>query len=612
MAEPIRKRNKAHRKAKVLQIPQAIDETSLVFLTTHKTVPCTVDLTEFRDGRTGPIGSGANSWGGDFSGRPLLIQQLLPHIRAIHSAHSDGTIDALVLTLRTYWRLFDECDALPMDQRPQRVEGVAELNDLHDRLQVRNHVNGNDTRRFVRLANAVRKKLGHTQLEWTPIDPDSGIVRVALDMAQTRALYHAVKSHVRHIYTRWENDATLVPSKRDCHYILTFVLIKTGWNEAVALNIDSEDYLRPHMGDPDRHVLHAIKVRAGGTEQIHVGQNKEEWSPGNLVKKVIERSEPLRALLRKQLEEVEQQTKGQWQSDAQTLVIAQLKQTIRSPWLHATTGFTSKIEDYDPSDPGWKVKKLTDRCLGAKAFTGKVTMIKYLQGEANAILASHGHPLTKEITLSDVRDAYISWAYSSSGFEWMMAKLAAGHTSIQSAITYLRTRALKQHGETAVRQFTAIVFDEIKTQKRLDPIFLYARVNRGSVSEVQRQRWAQGKDRTRVGTGCADFKHPPKHMAAHHKEGKGCRTQRCTLCERAVVFHDSYHHLARRKAELLDHQGKVGMLVWVTTDFPDELFKLEETLARYDQILVANSLAYWQKEIKAGRHIPPTFEGTYE
>ena len=71
-----------------------------------------------------------------------------------------------------------------------------------------------------------------------------------------------------------------------------------------------------------------------------------------------------------------------------------------------------------------------------------------------------------------------------------MAKLAAGHTTIHAAISYLRTRALNQHGETAVRQLTAIVFDEIKTQKRLDPIFLYARVNRGPVSEEQRQRWA--------------------------------------------------------------------------------------------------------------------------
>jgi len=431
---------------------------------------------------------------------------------------------------------------------------VAELNDLHDRLQVRNRVPGESTRKFVRLANAARKQLGLTQLDWTPKDADPEKVRVALDIAQTRALYHAVKSHVRRIYTSWENDATLVPSKRDCLYILAFILIKTGWNEAVVLNIDGEDFMRAHMGDPDRHVLHSIKVRAGGTEQVHVGRNQEEWSPGNLVKKMIERSEPLRELFRKQLAALAEEAKGQRLTDAQILQIAKLKQAIRSPWLHATRLFAHKMEDFDPIDPAWKVTVLTPNDVTRRSFPGGIDMISYLQGHANTVLTSHGHPLIEKITLSDVRDAYINWAYSSSGYEWMMAKLAAGHTTIQAAISYLRTRALKQHGETAVRQLTTIVFDEIKTQKRLDPIFLYARVNRGSVSEEQRERWAQGKDRTRVGTGCADFKHPPKHIAPHHQEGKGCRTQRCTLCEHAVVFNDSYPHFARRKSELLDHQ----------------------------------------------------------
>lgn len=612
MAEPTRKQNKKRGASNVLHLPNAIDETALVFLTTHKTGPCEIDLTEFRDGGKARIGPGYGTWGGDFSGRPLLIQQLLPHIRAIHGAQSKDSIAQVMTILRTYWRFFDACDALPLDQRPKPVEGVAELNDLHDRLQVRNRVTGLSTRVFVRLANAARKRLGLTQLDWTLIERERGKVRVTLDMTQTRALYHAVKSHVRQIYDRWKNDANLVPGKRDCLYILTFILIKTGWNEAVALNIDCKKYRRAHMGDPNRHVLHSIKVRAGGTEQVHVGQNKEEWSPGNIVKKMIERSEPLRALLRKQLVQLEQETRGQQPTSAQTRQIAKLKQNIRSPWLHAAKQSNRSTEDFDPNDPSWRIVALSGEDTAGQNFPGNKTMIQYVQTEANAVLESHGHALIEKITLSDVRDAYINWAYSSTGYEWMMAKLAAGHTSIQSAIAYLRTRALKQHGETAVRQLTTIVFDEIKTRQRLEPIFLYARVNRGSVTEEQRQRWAQGKDRTRVGTGCADFKHPPKHMAPHHQEGKGCRTQRCTLCEHAIVFHDSYHHLARRKAELLDQQSKVGMMVWATTDFPDELLKLEQTLMGYDHVLVIESLTHWRKEINAGHHIPPNFEGTYE
>lgn len=612
MAEPIQKKNKLHGTAVVLPFPQIIDETSLVFLSTHKTKPTTIDLTEFRDGASAHIGVRHPNWGGDFTGRPLLIQQLMPCIRSIHSSQTEKSIDALISALRTYWRLLDACDALPSDQRPKPVQGVADFNDLHDRLQVRNRINGKLTRIFVRLLNDARKPLGLTLLDWTLIDPDRGEVRVALDMEQTRAIYHAVKGHVRQIYTAWENDTTLVPSKRDCMFILAFILIKTGWNEAVALNIDSENNLRPHLGDADRHVLYSIKVRAGGTEQVHVGQNKEEWSPGNLVKKVIERSEPLRQILRIQLKKLENATAGQRLNNTQTLQIAKLRASIRSPWLHATRTGGCFIEDFDPKDPSWRIVALNRQDMRQRNFQGKVSLTNFLLRQANAILNTQGHQRIEKLTLSDVRDAYINWAYSSTGYEWMMAKLAAGHTSIKSAITYLRTRALKQLGETAVRQLTSILFDEIKTQKRLEPVFLYARVNRGSVTEEQRQRWQHGKDRTRVGTGCADFKHPPKHIAPHHVEGKGCRTQRCTLCDHAIVFHDSYNHLARRKAELLDYQEKVGMMVWATTDFPDELLKLDQTLASYDAMKVAESLAHWQEEIKAGRHIPPTFEGNYE
>jgi len=611
MAEPTRKKNKKHGIPNVHLFPMAIDETSLVFMTTHKTQPCLVDLTEFREGCKAPA-AGSN-WGGDFSGRPLLIAQLLPHIRQIHISQSKDSIKALFLALRTYWRLLDACDALPIDQRPKPVVDVRDLSDLHDRLQVRNRIYGNHTNVFVRLVNAARKRLGLNQLDWKANDTSINKVRTALELNQTRAIYGAVKNHVRPIYTRWENDVSLVPSKRDCLYIFVFLLVKTGWNEAVALNIDCHDFLRPHIGDPDRHVLHSIKVRAGGTEQVHVGRNTEEWSPGNLVKKLIERSELLRETLRKQLAELQERTQGKLLTNEQTLEIARMKQAIRSVWLFAIkSGRPTASDDFDPRDPAWRVKALTPADVRNPNFPGGIDLATYLKDHANSELTRRGHPTIEKITLSDVRDAYINWAYSSTGYEWMMAKLAAGHTTIQSAITYLRTRALKQHGETAVRQLTTIVFDEIKLQKRLDPIFLYARVNRGSVSEEQRERWAQGKDRTRVGTGCADFKHPPKHIAPHHQAGKGCRTQRCTLCEHAVVFNDSYPHFARRKAELLDHQGKVGVMVWATTDFQDELDKLEHALRSFDPVLVKVSLIHWQEEINMGRHTPPTFEGSYE
>jgi hypothetical protein len=119
MAEPTRKKNKNHGTVNVLLFPSNFDEASLVFLSAHKTRPCLVDLTEFHDGSTGPSGKGTNSWGGDFTGRPLLIKQLLPHFRAIYSSQTEGSIENAIHALRAYWRLFDECDTLYI--RPNEV-----------------------------------------------------------------------------------------------------------------------------------------------------------------------------------------------------------------------------------------------------------------------------------------------------------------------------------------------------------------------------------------------------------------------------------------------------------------------------------------------------------
>src|SRR5262249_18742641 len=98
----------------------------------------------------------------------------------------------------------------------------------------------------------------------------------------------------------------LYPSPQDVRDVLALFLTKSGWNGAPAIDLDvSEEanWYRKHPISPDYHIVFSIKKRGKkNTEQVAIGQNKSKQSVGNLIKSLIERTEPLRKYLKKELD----------------------------------------------------------------------------------------------------------------------------------------------------------------------------------------------------------------------------------------------------------------------------------------------------------------------
>ena len=101
---------------------------TLKFVTLHKTKPCSVDLTPFRDGcaATGKRNGGLKE---AFSGRPDLIAELTPILKDALLPLASKTVGQYLVALRAWWRLFDAVEANA--QGMLVVSSVAHITELH-------------------------------------------------------------------------------------------------------------------------------------------------------------------------------------------------------------------------------------------------------------------------------------------------------------------------------------------------------------------------------------------------------------------------------------------------------------------------------------------------
>lgn len=404
---------------------------------------------------------------------------------------------------------------------------------------------------------------------------------------------------------------TLYPSKADAQNFLYLFLLRTGWNAqvALALDISTPDWSRPHPTSADHVLVYSTKSR-GNTVQVHPSRVKGQLEAHNLIRALLKQTAPLRAKAKAQLDALEvalAADPGNAELDAD---VAVARATVRSPWLFFDSKDIGKVQALSLENYLYKDGKTQAWTAFIKQHNERVTALHARQVAAGETVAAPTL-LPGSLQLSDLRDAFVSHAYAASGYSWLMAKLAAGHTSVRSMQNYLRHRQWRAFGEKQIHKVQESLWSEVKVHRRVEPAFLRALVERGDLSEEQRQRWLARKDRTRMGTGCRDFTHPPEYLAPEHQEGAGCRVQRCVLCPHAVVFDDSLPALTRRKAELLALQEQVPVATWLESSFPDELEALDATLADFDADAVGAQLQHWQTEITAGRHRVLQFEGAY-
>lgn len=620
---------------------QPVPANPLVFTTDHPRKPALVDLREFETGAA----ASSSQWGGDFRGRPELIHELVPHIRAIYGTRPESTVATLRQSLRAWWRLLDEID----DLAP--VTTVSDLGYIHEAEQVRRGIHATFTNNFLQSVNSRRTELGLSRLIWIKTQSSNKLATLP-EQWQVKLIYEELKRRAWRALSRLDEADTVpgidcservlsgkkgdawtkpdlvatyralsqqmahpCPSGAQLHeqlgasrefrercsvaidqiyfvlddlraFFFLFLLL-TGWNSETALDIDLDaEPVIPHPTAAGLEIVRSIKQRSN-SEQVAICQSKRELAPSNLLRQLISRTEPLRAYLRRKLAALDK--------SAGQLERARLERAIRSPWLY-------------PIRDG-KVGRLT--LVDAVRAPGRKHYLKELIRDINKRTPAN-RQIHETMKVGDLRDAFISFAYRQSGYNWLIAKLAAGHKDVRSTRTYLNNTHWARFGKSSVRKLTSAMWSEIGSRRLVEPAFLFALVERGEISETQRARWLVHKDRTRVGTGCKDFRHPPKLVAPGHKEGDGCRAFRCTLCPHAVVFKDSVDLLARRKAELIWGKERIPLVSWEQSIFPEELESLEQTLTLFSPDVVHGRFTHWQKQIEVGLHIPSLQEGEHE
>jgi len=598
VVEPTRKKERSPLAPRVV-IAIKPQTYALKFITTHPTKPAEIDLTELATGASNSRKGkgGGKTWMGGFTGRPQLIHEMLPYIHARIGSSAKKPAKMMETYLRGCWRFLDRCEAAG---GLNRVECAADINEMHGGLSIRFGIGRKTANVLLSLVNAVRQKSALPSIYWPA--PDEGApTKKSPPLDHIKAIYGVIKVSAHAVLDRWESQTDSNIARSDIRDIYTLFIAKTGWNPSTALNIDVNDCIRPHPTDSDRHIVHAIKERGGGYEQSAVGLNKTQIAPGSLLRAVLKRTRSLReevtAELSKKEAELRKARGAGNDTTALELSVARLRRAARSPWIfRPTTG---------PNRGGLSV--LTQENVNMSGGRGDPptstrAMVEIVR-EANRTRPAKDR-ISEDLSLTDFRDAFIAFAYEKSGYDWLMAKLAAGHRSIRSAITYLRNRRFKTKlGEA--------LFNEIRKHRVVDAAFLFRLVQVGEITEEQRQRWMKDKDRTRMGTGCRDFKHPPVWIAPEHVEGAGCRIQRCILCKHAIVFEDSADGLCRRLAELQHLKTEISVTTWMDSLFGDELEALEATLADFPAEEVGRLQGGWAAKILAGEHRVLAMEGAY-
>lgn len=670
MAEPSRKKKKGHGVPSLS--PGANPELPidpLHFITTHPKKPCVVDLRPFVNGVSATVNTRLKRE--SFTGRPQLLHELLPAIVQLTWHAPKHTVEWHLKALRAYWRLFDKDESAHPVRCLRDVNEFVGLLQLKERIRGSNTsaflkiVNlarekialpplywprRDDNPRSVDVPPRRDIMLVYADLKHRVIsarkryeEADSlaksgrdltvkGVSKSThMSMADCHATYRALLSREKKLLLTWteieslsiynqtllrsirEVVAGIYPTIQDVQASFLLFVLKSGWNPQTALEIDIEgNYVNNHPTADGYHVVRAIKNR-GGTIQEATGQDKSELSPKRLLEHLIERTRPLRSFLQQKLEKLRAQQAESPGDDELRLEISSLAAKVRSPWLYAIPRGASNMVDALNFE---SVGRSLDVNEGSTVMKSLVAMLNKRLKEANERAKAAGRKVEPfqsilPLTITDFRDAYAHYAYETSGYNWLMVKLALGHRNDESAKSYLRKRHFKMEGEAKIVKLTTAIINDIKTYRIVEPAFLFAQVEREPLTEQQRKRYFEQTGRTWVGTGCMDFHNPPPEIAPSHVSGKGCRVQRCTLCKYAILFPDSVDLLARRLAELNHLQRQLSVVTWHESSFGEEKISTESILQLFEQQVVESRLMYWEKEIAEGRHRPMHVEGDY-
>lgn len=547
-----------------------------------------VDLTVFRDGEAHAPTRGGRTWLGPFSGRPRLIEQLAPAVRELCEYAAPKTISQYRQSLRAWWRLFDAVESSALQPESVRVETVVDVTEVHRQRAYDGGMSRAVFQMFVLFLNLVRKSLGLTRLYWdAPEDP------VPLRHLPPRWQIDQFRFHLKRSWfaalTRWERaeqllagepplndreagllknyhrfDATVTrtgsprpsaeeiwgemscstfdnrgysvlqmlngryPNAYDIRVAFHLCLASTGWNPSTLLALDVDtNFIEPHPKDPTRYLMTGFKARSK-SEQVTEGLRKSRGSPGGVIQELIARTAPLREKLRKDLKELRARliklaASGATQEElnATRKHVLRLEQGVKSPWLYVTPATDTIV---------WLDRNKTTHSRGLRG--GRNSFLDDLVEEINA-----KQPADRQLSklkASDFRDAFAEYAYQISGGTVLYVMKVLGHKHPTTTQIYLDNTLLNEESDRLYRSFSNSLWHEIRVHGRVDPTIVAKWSRDGTVTDTERARLNDYRSlrRSRIGVGCKDPTHPPKHIApSFNADGKAmCGVQRCTLC----------------------------------------------------------------------------------
>ena len=210
------------------------------------------------------------------------------------------------------------------------------------------------------------------------------------------------------------------------------------------------------------------------------------------------------------------------------------------------------------------------------------THLRVMGAKAIETQIRRGNPQTLggllKLCPSDIRDGFASFIYKNSSYNELGVQGALGHQRLSTTGHYLR-----QHGQIAQRfaeftRFLELFFEEIQKTGRVDPTILFLRVRLGDITDAQRERLADMRQRTRMGFGCLEPNNPPPEISTTPGP---CSVHRCTLCGHGVLFVGSFGPLAVRLAELRHIRSRMSIDRFTSSSFQIEWMMIDALIVTF-------------------------------
>ncbi len=266
-----------------------------------------------------------------------------------------------------------------------------------------------------------------------------------------------------------------VPTFEDAACALFLIMLHLGWNLDTVANIDvtSDEAWSDKRLDIDGSALAGTAAVYGykgkvGKEQIAFSLVKPHAHPYQVVRAMVERTQPLRDALRNRLAELDALPEA---DEGERCEAAELRGMIKSPWLYFSRRPSTRRS---VSTRVGVIKNSNSAVLDAfRQFARHAHRSVYRARKKGADRELYRPLLT--LTPSDLRDGFASFLYENSLYNILLLKRALGHGDSRATRAYIRQRRQIAQRFKEYTELQEILFDEIRAFRRIDPTILFLR-----------------------------------------------------------------------------------------------------------------------------------------